>query len=358
MKEKAPKTITGIAKDLGLAPTTVSSCLGGNARKYRIKRETEKRVVEYAQSIGFVPNETARNLALKKDGGDTIALLMSQSDGAEKNTRALNMAMTRLEQSGRSYVLQACHPRALSGAVRSLKGEGIKTIILFGVFNGREEQREEVLDDHEALNMLLQDMNLYIVDDCPPSYPSVLKNAYRMGVDRQNIYTDLFDQVLRNRDEVIADCGDRYCLSRGDFSAYLKEKNLPFDPVQYLELNQDIKNRFDAGKDLAVRLFSRLKEIPITVVFLHDDRVAAGMMDQLLRYGVKIPEELSVIGFDNIEAAPYFRIPLTSVSIPIEKHTQMALSSILDGVALPRVIVSKADIIWRESSRRLFFGKD
>jgi DNA-binding LacI/PurR family transcriptional regulator len=78
--------------------------------------------------------------------------------------------------------------------------------------------------------------------------------------------------------------------------------------------------------------------------------VAVGLIEELTSRGVKVPEELQVIGFDNLVDAPYFRVPLTSIEVPVLDNTRRVLDHILNGEPLEKDTVNKANIIWRESA--------
>ena len=74
------------------------------------------------------------------------------------------------------------------------------------------------------------------------------------------------------------------------------------------------------------------------------------MIEELTARGIRVPDELQVIGFDNLKDSPYFRVPLTTVEVPVLDNTRRVLDHILDGVPLEKDIVNQANIIWRESA--------
>jgi DNA-binding LacI/PurR family transcriptional regulator len=83
---------------------------------------------------------------------------------------------------------------------------------------------------------------------------------------------------------------------------------------------------------------------------VNDDRVAVGLIEELTARGIDVPGELQVIGFDNLVDAPYFRVPLTSIEVPVLENTRMVLDHILNGEELPGNTINSANIIWRESA--------
>lgn len=347
---KTTKTMRDIASDLGLSLTTVSVCLSGKEEAYKIKAETADRVKKYVEKIGYTPNEAARNLVIRNGTSGKVALLMCQASGSEKSMAALTLAMKTLEMSDRDYLFQDCFPHTFTSALKSMKGEGARDLILFGPFNSGREKWEELRGDFHVMAALLHDINVYIVDDCFIGPPLLENHVYRLGVDRKLAYFQLFDIIRTNSDDWLA-C-DHGCLPMDNFSAYCKKYYSSFDPSQYFLEDEAIDDPFDRGKALTETVITLIERLPVKFIFLHDDRVATGLIDGLLEQGIKVPEDISIIGFDNISACPYFKIPLTSISIPIEKHIKIVLSRILNGKDIPKVTKSKAEIIWRKSSKR------
>ena len=99
------------------------------------------------------------------------------------------------------------------------------------------------------------------------------------------------------------------------FAAYriaLETYGLPMNP-EWICRNRDILGEAD-GARLMARLL-RLKNRP-SAVFCGTDKLALGAMQEALRQGVRIPEELSIIGFDNISASANAPVPLSTVNVP------------------------------------------
>lgn len=79
----------------------------------------------------------------------------------------------------------------------------------------------------------------------------------------------------------------------------------------------------------AYERFKQLEEKP-TAIFAMNDLMAAGFMDAALNDGVRIPEDVSVIGFDNRQECRFTRPRLTTVDIPLEKMGEKAGQVLLD----------------------------
>ena len=93
-----------------------------------------------------------------------------------------------------------------------------------------------------------------------------------------------------------------------------------------------------------------LDSLPYPAFLLNDDRMAVGLIEELTSRGIKVPAELQVIGFDNLVDAPYFRVPLTTIEVPVLENTRRVLDHILEGQTLEPNTVNRANIIWRKSA--------
>ena len=108
----------------------------------------------------------------------------------------------------------------------------------------------------------------------------------------------------------ISSAQDRY----NGFVEYLKQKGLSKDCVEILECNG---TRSDSTKVMSKWLtqFSESRKPPITSIFCFSDYVAYGVYSALAKYNLRIPEDISVIGYDNIEYSDMTLPPLTTVDM-------------------------------------------
>ncbi len=97
---------------------------------------------------------------------------------------------------------------------------------------------------------------------------------------------------------------------------------------------------------------------PPTAVFTANDSLAIGALRWCLKNGVSVPDDLAIIGFDNIEYAEHAGVPLSSVDYPVELITRMAVERVLDliqaGDKLPAPEVTQIDpeLVIRDSTLR------
>jgi DNA-binding LacI/PurR family transcriptional regulator len=105
------------------------------------------------------------------------------------------------------------------------------------------------------------------------------------------------------------------------------------------------------GAELA-KQFLALKERP-TGMCVVNDYVALAFMAELIKVGVRIPQELSIIGHDNQPIAIYCPVPLTSATQPVDKIVDSVVDLLIErlegGTAPPRTVVITGDIVVRDS---------
>ncbi|MCB9247553.1 MAG: substrate-binding domain-containing protein [Ignavibacteriales bacterium] len=94
----------------------------------------------------------------------------------------------------------------------------------------------------------------------------------------------------------------------------LSENNIPIKPNYIISTEPYTINGYLVGKKILNKGFT----IP-TAVFCYNDLLAIGLINSLLESGIKVPEDISIVGFDNIDFGKYLKIPLTTVQmLPIK----------------------------------------
>ncbi len=343
------KTMQQIADELGLARSTVSLCLSESHRNYRISAATVQRVRDYADKVGFVPNRMAGKLG--KDNNPPVGLIINQDGSFEKSAVALRYAMNRLHESRRDFVIQGFIGGRLLQTVRMLKGLQLRELIMFGILNETVHRGGDVRDgvlmsgDGGKLAALLKDVKFYSVDYCFPVPPDGVRNITRMGIDRLATRVELMEELRA------AGKGNFMCDVSVEDEEKLVARKLIFDRRQILRQDFVARNEFDVGRRYAEMVLRDCNHLKVRTILLNDDRIAVGLIDELQKNGVKVPDELQVIGFDNLVDSPYFKVPLTTIEVPVLENTRKVLDHILKGVELPPQTVNRANIIWRESAR-------
>jgi DNA-binding LacI/PurR family transcriptional regulator len=140
---------------------------------------------------------------------------------------------------------------------------------------------------------------------------------------------------------------DSYRRETGYRSA-LAANGIPFD--ENLILNGDFER--DIAYEVLNDFLANGKQVAFDAVFTGDDDAAIGVLRALHKHGYKIPEEVAVVGFDDLGFASFLNPPLTTVRAPTESVGRIAaerLFALLENASSGEAIVLPTEIIFRRS---------
>lgn len=336
-----------IAKELCISQTTVSLCLSGKAGKYKISEKTEKRVKDFAAKHGFAPNIMAQSLATSSK--KTVGILFGLTAFEAKNQLVVRSVINELSEKNWSYYTQHFTHETIVDSVVKMKGMGVSAIIIIGM-----PSNKKIIDQ---LIPFAKNISLFCIDymfnDADSKKP--VKNIYKIGIDREAIYINLFEALYKMGHSKIVIDTPRARKTEA-YKKFLKNNGLNINNDFILE-EQASNKRFKIGTDFTERVIYLKNKYNITAVSLHDDQIAAALITDLINRGIKIPDDISVIGFDNIESAPYFRVPLATVDVPLEKMVTMAIKAICDNKQIDLISILESKFIHRESLGKAVVSK-
>lgn len=115
------------------------------------------------------------------------------------------------------------------------------------------------------------------------------------------------------------------------------------DPDVRLELLEASSWTIDAGRNAAVRLIERDPARRPTAVFCANDMVALGLEQELLRHGVRVPEDIAIVGYDDLEWASVSSVPLTTVRQPRHGLGRTAVDMIMELLGRPSARIPRSN---------------
>lgn len=333
-------TIKDIAKETGLSIATVSYVLNG---KDNVLQETKQRVVEAAERLGYVKNYSARSLVMKSS--NLIGVVIPQTEPGKvmvfENPFYSEM-LSSIEYHARQigYHIIVSGTEADERYYQLARERNLDGIIIIGVYS----------DDFYSE---LQNAKI----------PIVLIDSY---IEGKPFYS------VRINDEESACCAVSYLIEKGHrdiafitgklkdggvcekrylgYKRALQQAEIPIKKENILRGNTD----FDSGMLLAEKM---VMETSATALFCAADILALGAVKKLTEQGIKIPEEISVIGFDNLNIARYCTPGLTTIGQDVFEKGKKAVELIETGIKYksqePIELVLKTKIIERESVRTL-----
>jgi LacI family transcriptional regulator len=308
-----------IARDLGVSVVTVSKVLRGNPD---ISEATRQRVLKRMKELNYQPNMMARGLA----SGHTYTIGLIVPDLV--------------------HPFFAEFAKSLSGVLRA----GNQALILASSEEDPEIERQEIR------TLLNRGVDVLLVASCQ----TTLRNFYEPG-DVRTPYI-LFDRNFPRlaahfvgSDDVavgematkhLADIGRKRIAHIGGkntspsfdrlrgYRNALAERGLP-SPESYVVTREHVEESGDVAGFQAMQELLKLKLRP-DAVFCYNDLTALGAIDATLQKGLRVPEDIALIGCGNLRYANYLRVPLSSIDQGTTQLGQLAGEFALELSANPK----------------------
>lgn len=287
-----------IAKKAGVSKATVSMVL--NKRDQSISEETKKKILTLAEELNYIPNSLARGLSTKKTG--TIGIILPDITNPFFSSIA----------------------RAIEDGANSL-GYNV-------IFCNTDNEIDKEVEYIKLLISKIVDGVIFIAGGESSSSVEMLKsnNIPFVLVDRYiNNYKNEYGVYLLNEEGVIK--GIEYLYSKGNRKIvfvqghenitvsnerlkgykYAMNKYGIYDEKLIFKGNFNIEGGIKATEEILNKLDN------VEAIFYSNDIMALGGMKVLLRKGFRIPEDIRIMGFDNIDISQIFEPELTTIGQPI-----------------------------------------
>lgn len=321
-------SIKDVAKKANVSISSVSNALNGRAN---VSEKTRKRIIDIANEMNYYPNTMARNLKVKRT--KTVALCFSQFD---RNfyfqiIKGINDCVVH---NGYDLIICAHH--------------SIEKFLRNGFIDGAMVLDKNVTDElisstvSEELPIVLLDRELegeYI-------YSVVVDNYLAM----KDLVNGLIEKGYTNYSFVggVEHTQDNIERFKG-LKDTLKNSKIEFSPKNYYHGDFTEKSGYQAAKLMIIS-----NEIP-EVVICANDNMAIGVIKAFKESGMNMPEDVSVVGFDDIELASYLEPQLTTISTPKYEWGMYAANILFQVLEEEKTNIKpnkiKANIKWRNSSR-------
>ena len=327
-------TIKDVAKKAGVARSTVSYVLTNNKR---LTEETRRRVIRAMEELSYVPNGVARSMKSK----NTYLIGLLLSDVAHYPSFAIAKGVDDVAFKA-NYSVIFCHthnePERESQYIRLLEERQVQGIIV-------ASRRTE-----ELTHTYLKSRRM----------PIVYANRYEPG---ESISCVLVDNEAGGyaATKHLLDLGHRRIAfisgppgrsssrdRRRGYERALSEAKIPVAP----DLIRTGEYSVESGCNAMKQLLS-LEARP-TAVFAANDDMAIGAVNCIVESSWRVPEDISVVGYDNSIQSGFVHPALTTVDFPLSHVGAVAAKVLLDeissGSTTPQSIRIKCDLIVRGSS--------
>ncbi len=335
-------TIRDIAKECGVGVSTVSRAINNNPD---INPETKKMILEIIERTGFIPNNSARNL--KRTDAKCIAVLVKGI------TNPLFSSMIKIieEETQRSrYALVLRHVEEqedeIDVALELEKEKRLRGIVfLGGLFEHTEEKLEKL-----KVPFIFSTIGVNCLDRGGKVVFSNISVDDRLESEKMTEYLlKLGHKKIALITEQTGPIGS--LRTQGYREAYAKRGlEVPEKLIYYVQ--EDIDHySMENGYLTAKQLLASGEEV--TAVYAVSDSLAIGVCRAVMEADKRIPEDISVAGYDGIEMGEYYNPKLTTIRQPVEEIAKKTIRLLLDVIGERKEhqqIVLSAELVVRDST--------
>ena len=339
-------TIKDIAKICGVGVSTVSRAINNHPD---INPETKEKIMNTIKEYGYVPNNSARNL--KRVDAKAIAVLVK---GISNPFFSNMIKVIEEECKKKRYSMELSHIETdedeVDAALKVVKEKRLRGIIfLGGLFSHSDEK--------------LKKLNVPFVFSTAGSIPeNISKNQYsNIGVDDRKESARMVDYLIRlghrNIAIVVAEAEEESIgkLRLEGYYDALHDHNIPVNPKLIYQSRDDVGHfSMENGYLTAKKLIE--SEEQFSAVYAVADALAIGAIRALLEAGLRVPDDVSVAGYDGIDVSGYISPSLTTIRQPVEemaKDTVKLLFDIIAGKKDHQHITYEAELLERESTKEV-----
>lgn len=306
-------TIRDIAQATGVSATTVSNVIHG--RDKRVSAETIQAINDTIKRLGYVPNMSARSLV-------------------SSSSRVIGFVNHVVTRENVNFMEDPFHSAAIGAIEATLRENGYYLML-------------RTVETAEELVTFLQNWN---VDGL--FFTGIFKDKFFDSVARLHIPVVLIDSYVRTPQFCNVGLEDfsgsydatRYLIEKGHrriafaspnikdggvlqerflgYKAALAEASIPYDKTLIFQQEMDIESCKKVSDDIR-------KRPDITGIVVTADIMAAGIMAGLRAHGLRIPEDISVVGFDDIALAQLTSPPLTTIRQDMNLKGRLAVDFML-----------------------------
>jgi LacI family transcriptional regulator len=337
-----PASLKSLAEHLGLSPSTISFVLNDTPGR-SIPEATRERVRQAAIKFNYRPSLIGRTLQGKSM--KTIGILLPVL-GEAYHAQIVSGVGNLLLDRGFFY-FTAHHgykPELIREYPSLLNARGVDGIL--------------ALDTHLEQTLPLPAVLIAGQTDLPNITNVVLDHALAAQLALGHLHALGHRRIVFMKGQRFsADTQERWTATMDA----ARELGLAVDPRLIVELEADstspeiaypgIRRLLEGSKSHGVR-----RNLEFTAILCFNDLSAIGTIRALHDAGLRVPQDVSVLGFDDVEAAPFHVPSLTTIRQPLQQMGAIAADALLRKIAgeeLPRIVQIEPELIARESTSRI-----
>ena len=328
-------TLKAVAQHIGLTPGTVSAVLNDSPSARSIPQETKNRIHAAAKELNYRPNFFARTLRNKR----TYTIGVIAEEIGDSYSSAIISGIEQYLRKRDYFFLTVVHrhnPELLNRYSQLLSERGVEGIITVDTTVQDEPMLPTVaVAGHKRLkgvtNITLDHVRAAVLALNHLKDLSHQRIAFMKGNPLSSDATDRWDAIC----QVAAEIG------------------MKIDPELAVQIDTDVPTPM-LGYPFAKQLLARKR--PFTALFAYNDISAIGAIRAFQEQGLRVPHDVSVLGFDDIPGAAFHTPSLTTVQQPLnrmgEVAAQVLLERIQDKKEYPADIAIEPELVVRESTAK------
>jgi DNA-binding LacI/PurR family transcriptional regulator len=326
-------TLKAVAQYVGLTPGTVSAVLNDAPSARSIPQETKNRIHAAAKELNYRPNFFARTLRNKRTY--TIGVI-AEEIGDSYGSAVISGIEQYLRKKGYFFLTVAHrHDTALLSRYSQLLSErGVEGIITV----------DTTVQEHPTLPTVavaghrrLKGVTNIILDH---HRAAILALSHLKDLNHQRI-------AFMKGSPLSSDSEERW----DSICRVAEQMGMKIDPDLSIQIDTDDPTPM-LGYPFVKKLLAR--KIPFTALFAYNDISAIGAIRALQEEGLRVPQDVSVMGFDDIPGAAFHMPSLTTVRQPLGRMGEVAAQSLLERIEdkkeFPTEIAIEPELVVREST--------
>ncbi len=327
-------TLKSVAERVGLTPSTVSAVLNNSSASHSVPERTKKRILAAVRDLNYRPNFFARSLRVNRTY--TIGVILEEIGDAYGSLVISGIERYLREQN--FFFLTVAHrhdPKLLATYSAMLQDRGVEGFITVDTFLTEEPPLPTVA---VAGHRRIKDVTNIVLDHRHAA-SLALKHLVDLGHERI---------AFMKGSTVSVDSDDRW----NAICEVATKLGIHMRPELIVQLEGDDPTP-NLGYPFARQLLARKQTF--TALFAYNDISAIGSISAFQEAGLRVPDDVSVVGFDDIQGAVYVNPPLTTVKQPLQKMGEIAARTLLDRIEarakyIPEIAIEPELVVRRSTA--------
>lgn len=319
----AKATIVDVAVAAGTSTATVSRVLSGS--NYPVSSETRKRIMEAAKRVGYTPNLLGKMLKTNTNASIGIIIPTFQNPFFVQIIQGISERATSRGYAPLAFSSQR-NPILERNLIEQLLQKRIMGMMVASIDDSPKTIQHYILRGGKVcvFESNFEDFNSYILAKTDMLESGRIAMNYLLSMGHRNIAIITTPLRKQTRAQTLMGCRMALQAQNLDFS----DEDIII--ARYEKELEDGLFEFEIGKEMVRELLNRKKKY--TAVLAVNDLIACGIINGLKLHGIAVPDEISVIGLDDIPMSSMVTPALTTVHMPSYILGQKACQMMIDAL--------------------------